>query len=174
MTAEIIFGQLGVDVERSFFGDHKALELVKSGEIAAAVFVSGKPMPLLESVDLSDGVRLLNVPKVEYNDSYTVSSFSRDDYSWLIGTGKVETIAVRTAIAAYNWKPGTERFRGVQELAERLIDNVQELGAVGRHPKLKDLDPRADFGDWPKLPVVDTYLNRLDLAQGSVASDSVN
>ncbi len=174
LTAEIIFGQLGVDVERSFYGDHEALELVKSGEIAAAVFVSGKPMPLLESVDLSDGVRLLNVPKVEYNDSYTASSFSRDDYSWLIGTGEVETIAVRTAIAAYNWKPGTERFRGVQELAERLIDNVQKLGAVGRHPKLKDLDPRADFGDWPKLPVVDTYLNRLDLAQGSVASDTVN
>jgi hypothetical protein len=114
------------------------------------------------------------VPKVDYNDSYTASSFDRDDYSWLIDRGKIETIAVRTAIAAYNWKPGTTRFRGVQQLAERLFENVDELRSVGRHPKLRDLDPRADFGGWPRLPLVDDYLYRLDLAQGRASTDAVN
>ena len=174
LTSEIIFRQLGVEVERTFHGDHEALELVKSGDIAAAVFVSGKPMPLLEGVELSDGLRLLSVPKVDYSGSYTVSSFNQDDYPWLLDRKDIETIAVRTAIAAYNWKPGTARFEGVRQLAERLIDNAQALGAVGRHPKLKDLDPKADFGGWPKLPFVEEYLSRQDLAQGRVPADAVN
>lgn len=175
LTSEIVFRQLDVDVERTYYGDHEALELVKSGDIAAAVFVSGKPMPLLEGVELSDGLRLLAVPKVDYKGSYTASSFDRSNYSWLIGRDEVETIAVRTAIAAYNWKPGTTRFKGVQQLAQRLIENLHELHSVGRHPKLKDLDPRADFGGWPRLPLVDDYLSRLDLAQqGRGTADAVN
>ena len=174
LTSEIIFGQLDVDVERTFYDDRRALELVKSGEIAAAIFVSGKPMPLLEGVDISDGVRLLAVPKVDYKGSYTASSFDREDYSWLIGSVEVETIAVRTAIAAYNWKPDTARFKGVQQLAERLIENLHKLRSAGRHPKLRDLDPRADFGGWPRLPLVEDYLYRLDLAQGDAAADAVN
>ncbi|MGI9419493.1 MAG: TAXI family TRAP transporter solute-binding subunit [Geminicoccaceae bacterium] len=174
LTSEIIFRQQDVDVERTFHGDYEALELVKSGDIAAAVFVSGKPMPLLEGVALSDGLRLLAVPEVDYKGSYTASSFDRNDYSWLIDRGEIETIAVRTAIAAYNWKPGTTRFDGVQQLAERLFENVDELRSVGRHPKLRDLDPRADFGGWPRLPLVDDYLYRLDLAQGRASTDAVN
>ena len=174
LTSEIIFRQLDVDVERTFYGDHEALELVKSGDIAAAVFVSGKPMPLLEGVALSDGLRLLAVPEVDYKGSYIASSFDRNDYSWLIDRDEIETIAVRTAIAAYNWKPGTTRFDGVQQLAERLFENVDELRSVGRHPKLRDLDPRADFGGWPRLPLVDDYLYRLDLAQGRASTDAVN
>lgn len=174
LTAEILFRHMSIDVERTSHQDQVALELVKNGEIAAAVFVSAKPMPLLEGIDLADGLRFLSVPHISYQNSYVESTLTRDDYPWLIDPKGTDTIAVRTALMSYNWQPDTARFEGVRLLAETLIDNLAELSATGRHPKLRDVDPMADFGGWPRLKAVDDYLARRGLAAGDVADQRYN
>ncbi|MGI9438007.1 MAG: TAXI family TRAP transporter solute-binding subunit, partial [Geminicoccaceae bacterium] len=174
LTAEILFRHVDIEVESTSHQDQIALELVKSGEIEAAVFVSAKPMPLLESIELADGLRFLSIPSIRYQDSYVESMITREDYPWLIDPKGIETIAVRTALVSYNWQPETARFEGVRLLAETLIDNLSDLSAIGRHPKLRDVDPMADFGGWPRLPAVDDYLARRGLAAEGAISQKYN
>jgi uncharacterized protein len=81
MTAATVFESLGLEVEPVYHDQALAIEKIKSGEIAATVYVAGKPTRVVAELSQDDGLRL--VP-VEYapalQEAYLPASFSSEDY----------------------------------------------------------------------------------------------
>ena len=72
-----------------------ALDGMKKGEIFASLLVSGKPVDALARYAQADGIHLLPIPYSKaLQQDYLPSTFRREDYPNIIGTGKsVDTIA---------------------------------------------------------------------------------
>ena len=62
MTASTLFDALGLKVETTNFDQALALEKVKNGEIAAIVFVAGKPTDLFRKIEAGANLHFVPVP----------------------------------------------------------------------------------------------------------------
>jgi hypothetical protein len=61
MTASVLFESLGIPVQSTNDDQNTALEKLKQGEIAALVYVAGKPARLFSGVGSDTGLHLIPV-----------------------------------------------------------------------------------------------------------------
>ena len=108
-----VFDRLGIKADEVNLGEADALEKLKSGEIAAAVLVTGKPSAAIAKLKVDGGLRLLSVPFAkQLQDDYLPAVLSDIDYPGTVAAGEgVETIAVGAVLIAYNWPRGSEPYR---------------------------------------------------------------
>jgi TRAP-type uncharacterized transport system substrate-binding protein len=160
LTASILFDHLRMTVDRQYLDPYTALEQLRSGEIAAAVFVSGKPVTVLDGVEFIDGLHLLPVlspPK--YGDTYRKASFSPYDYPALVEPGEeIPTFAVRTALVAYNCKSDHVRYESAARLVETLFENLPRLQTSGHQAKLREINLRATVDGFPRFAPAERWL----------------
>ena len=169
-TSSFLFDALNIAVEPTYYEPRVALEMLRRGEIAAAVFVSGKPMPLLQEVRSEDGLHLLPVPVLDAV-SYRPASLSAADYPNLVpADGTVATMAVRTALIAYDWQPSNPRYEVVSRFVDAFLNELSALQdtAIGRHPKWAEIDPFADIEGWRRVPAAQRWI---DGQRGAPASE---
>ena len=161
LTAAILFNQVNIPVERTAFDQNLALDKLKRGEIAAAVYVSGKPMPMLQQVAIGDKLRLLSVPAVDYVDAYVSAQLAFEDYPNLIAAGEpVTTFAVSTSLVAYNWKPDGARYGPLAQFIDALFTNDDALRDASRHPKWREIDFAAELPGWQRIAPASEWLAR--------------
>lgn len=152
ITASVILSELGVSAEPTNFGPRMAIEKLKQGEIAGAFFVGGKPMPLLQQIEGSSGLKLLSLPAVQYFDSYRIAEIFGHEYPNLMrGDAVVPTIAVRTALLTYAWRPNSVRYQALDNLTSALFQSLLTLHDHGYHPKWPEVDPTAAFAAWQRF-----------------------
>ena len=152
VTGAIVLSKLGLSAETTNYRSRDAIEKLEHGEIQGAFFVGGKPMPLLQQIPESSGLKLLSVPAVDYFDSYRAAEISRYDYPNLINAGEVlPTIAVRTALMTYAWRPGSARYEALAGLTDAFFDNLLALQGDGFHPKWWEVDPTAEMPPWQRF-----------------------
>ncbi|NJO38825.1 MAG: TAXI family TRAP transporter solute-binding subunit, partial [Rhizobiales bacterium] len=153
ITASVILSQLGIRAEPTLFPPRVAIDKLERGEIAGAFFVGGKPMPLLRQIDGSSGLKLIAVPAVDYAESYAAAEIPGEDYPNLMAPGDlVPTIAVRTALLTYAWRPDTARYEALAQLSGALFDSLPALHDGGFHPKWREVDPTSEFTGWRRFP----------------------
>lgn len=160
MTAEIVFDAEDIPVEPLNLSNSEALAALKSGAIAAAVFVVGKPATYFREIGSEHGLRFLPLELGKgLEDTYTDAELRSSDYPNLIPEGeRVPTIAVGAVMAAYNWKPGTSRHDRVARFVRKMLDALPVLQTDAYHPKWKAVDPRAPVPGWQRLEVVERWL----------------
>ncbi|MGI9500718.1 MAG: TAXI family TRAP transporter solute-binding subunit, partial [Geminicoccaceae bacterium] len=152
VTASIVLSGLGLSVEPTRFKPHMALDKLKQGDIAGAFFVGGKPMPLLRQIEDGSGLKLLSLPLVDYFDSYRQAEIFEHDYPNLVGMDSVvPTVAVRTALLTYAWRPNSARYGALSDLTVALFRSLLTLHEDGYHPKWREVDPTASFGSWRRF-----------------------
>ncbi len=152
ITGSVLLSKLGLSAEPTFFEPRTAIERLRQGDIQGAFFVSGKPMPLLQQIDDDSGLKLLSVPAVDYFDSYRLADISGHDYPNLMIAGDiVPTIAVRTALLTYAWRPDSARYETLSTLTSALFENLLALHEPGYHQKWREVDPTAEFGPWRRF-----------------------
>ena len=136
LTATTVFKALGVEVVPQTFDTETALEKLKNGEIDAMAVVAGKPAPALQSIPPKSGLKLLTIDFAgPLTETYLPSSFTAKDYPGLVGRGKVETIAVGSVMAVFNWKTGTEPLRTnppVRRCLFRFLRRLRPTAAPGQ------------------------------------------
>ncbi|MDH3659932.1 MAG: TAXI family TRAP transporter solute-binding subunit [Alphaproteobacteria bacterium] len=165
ITAGVILSQLGVSAEPTYFEARTAIEKLKQGEIQGAFLVGGKPMPLLEQIEDDSGLKLLSVPSVDYFDSYRPADISGSDYPNLMAVDEVlSTIAVRTALLTYAWRPDSARYEELDGLTKALFQSLLSMHDDGYHPKWREVDPIAEFAGWQRF---EPALRWLDDNQGT-------
>src|ERR1700726_3255493 len=135
-SGPLIFSRLGVDVEKTFIPHPGALEQMKRGEISGVVFVTSKPVDAFVKGKWEPGFKFLPVefgPK--FGDYYLPTYLESTDYPNLVAKdARIATIAVPTILAAYNWRPGTDRYDRVARFVEELFSGVDKLKAPGFDP----------------------------------------
>lgn len=160
MTARIIFERLGVQPEFTNFEQTVAYEKLKNGEIDAAWFVAGKPVRGIVDFKADDRFHFLTIPYNEkLQEVYLPAQLQSSDYPNLIKAGKsVDTIAVGTVLAAFNWAPNTDRYDRVRRFTDAFFAHFDEFQHAPRHPKWQEVNIAANIPGWTRFPAAEEWL----------------
>jgi len=161
-SGPLIFEQLKLDVEKTFIPHQVALEQMRSGQsdMAAVVFVTSKPIDAFQRKKWDPGFKFLAVPFEDFG-FYLPSTLTANDYPDLIAPGQeVETIAIPTILAVFNWQKGSDRYRRVARLTDYLFSRLEKLQGPGFHPKWKDVNLNAKVPGLDRFPPAQEWLDK--------------
>jgi uncharacterized protein len=166
MTASVLFESLGISVQSTNDDQNTALEKLKQGEIAALVYVAGKPARLFSGVASDTGLHLIPVaisrPLLE---TYLPAQFNHADYPQLVPDGtSVDTIGVGSVMAAFAWPPGHERYKKVARFVDAFFGKFSLFMQPPRHPKWKDVNLAAQVPGWTRFAPAQEWLLRQSVA----------
>jgi uncharacterized protein len=162
LTARLIFEKLGVKPELTTYDQGSSYERLRSGEIQAAVYVAGRPVRAIAEFQSEGRFHLLPIPfEGEIAESYFPARFSNTDYPRLVDQDKpVETLAVGSLLAVFNWPENSDRYSRVSRFVEAFFSRFDEFLQPGRHPKWKEVNLAADVPGWERVKPAQDWLNR--------------
>jgi TRAP-type uncharacterized transport system substrate-binding protein len=159
-SGPLIFSRLGLNVEKMFIPHPVAIEQMKKGDVAAVVFITSKPVDAFIKGKWEAGFKFLSVPYgSRFEDYYLPTTIETSDYPNLVASGeKIETIAVPTIIAAYNWH-NQDRYRRIARFVDRLFGRIDKLQAPGFDPKWKDINLNSKVPGLERFRAAQEWLN---------------
>lgn len=160
-TSSVLFDRLGISVEATTYPHKQALALLKQGEIDAMAKVDGKPVGVISEANLDDGLRLLEVPIEQLSETYVPAKLTADDYPSLFAPGdEVNTIAVASLLAVYNFPADNPRAAKVDNFIRALFANFEDLKSeeTGGDAKWKEIDLSAEVPGWTRHPTAEGLL----------------
>ena len=75
----------------------------------------------------------------------------------------MDTIAVPAVLAAYNWAPGSERYRKLTQFVDGFFTKFPALQNPPFHPKWKETSLSAPLAGWTRLPYAQQWLDQHNL-----------
>jgi TRAP-type uncharacterized transport system substrate-binding protein len=161
-SGPLIFSRLGLDVEKTFIPHQVALEQMRKGEMAAVVFITSKPVDAFVRGRWEPGFKFLPLPyESKFEDYYLPATLDAADYPNLIKQDeRVATIAVPTALVAFNWPVKSNRFERVARFVDYLFSRIDKLQAPGFDPKWKSINLAATVPGLTRFPAAQAWLDR--------------
>ena len=174
LTGPIVFQRLGIPVEPVFIDFSNGMKMLRSGEVAGLLGVVSKPVDYWSKIPADAGLHLLPVPYTKaLADLYVVGEFTGQDYPNLIPANqKIETIAVPSVLAVYNWPKNSDRYRRIERFTQYLFNRWDKLTQPPFHPRWRDVNLAATVPGWTRFSVSEQMLQRL--AQGPTADRATN
>ena len=162
VTALTVFERLGIKANFVYIEQRIAMEKLKKGELDAVIVVGGKPYVSVTTFN-NDG--RFHLAAVDYSkplqSDYLPATLTSKDYPNLIPEGEtVETIAVPSVLAAYNWAPNTERSRKLALFVDAFFTKFAALQNPPFHPKWKEVSLSAPLAGWNRLPLAQQWLDK--------------
>ena len=171
-TGPIIFDRLGIKIIPNFDPHLKAVaEMTQSSNVSALAFVSSKPLSQFQK-SFPPGFKFLSVPyNSKLSDLYLPSDLTPQDYPGLVPAGqRVETVAVPTLLAAYDWPQDNDRHRRMVKFIDTLFERLPALQqTAGNHPKWKELSLAGQVPGWKRYPPMQ---RRLEAAQAELTAST--
>ena len=160
-SGPLIFSRLGLDVEKTFIPHQVALEQMRKGDMAAVVFITSKPVEAFVRGRWEPGFKFLPVPyESKLEDYYLPAALDATDYPGLIKQGeRVATIAVPTALVAFNWPVNSNRFGRAARFVDYLFSRMDKLQAPGFDPKWKSINLAATVPGLTRFPAAQAWLD---------------
>ena len=161
-SGPLIFSRLGINAEKTFIPHQVALEQMRKGEIAAVVFITSKPVDAFVRGRWEPGFKFLPVKyEARFEDYYLPAVLEAREYPGLIKQDeRVPTIAVPTALVAYNWPAGTNRYQRVARLVDTLFSRIDKLQAPGFDPKWQSINLAATVPGIDRFAAAQEWLDR--------------
>jgi TRAP-type uncharacterized transport system substrate-binding protein len=165
-SGPMIFERLGIKVDARFVPHPVAMgEIANSDKYAAVVFVSSKPLDPFIKRKWPEGYKFLGLPFTEKLEEYYVpAQLEPNDYPGLIPEGQiVQTIAVPSVLAVYDWRQDGERQKRISRLVDYLFERFSKLQTEpGYHPKWKDLNLAATAPGWQRFAPMQAKLTAIN------------
>lgn len=157
-----VLNRLGVTISELNLGLDAALDGMRKGQIFATLLVSGKPVNFLARYPESEGIHFLPIPySPRLEDDYLPSAFGHEDYPNIIAPGEsVGTIAIQSALFAYNWPIRSERFQLMELFVETLFSRFRDFLSHAHHPKWRDVNLAALLPGWQRFRPAERWLHR--------------
>jgi uncharacterized protein len=165
-TVPIVMKSLGIDIELVMVDHAIGLEMMKKGEISAAMRVGGKPMNTFTKVPPDSGFHFLSIDVSEFAqkfaDTYVLGTLTKEDYPTLIKPGEtITTIAVPDILAVYNWPKNSERYQRVERFITAFFRNFKKLQDEPFHAKWKDVNLAATIPGWTRSEIAERMLREM-------------
>jgi uncharacterized protein len=161
-STRLIFQLLGINATEVNVGQADGYQLVKSGEVAATVLIAGKPTGSFSKFKLEPGMKLLPVPYTEaLEDDYLPAKITSKDYPNLLAPDtSVNTVAVASVLAAYNWPRDTDRYRRVAAFVDAFFSKFEEFQKPARHKKWREANINSTLKGWKRFPAAEEWLEK--------------
>ena len=160
-SGPLIFDKLKLDADKTFIPHQVAMAQMKAGEndMMATVWITSKPIdPFVKKWPA--GFKFLPVPFEDF-EFYLPSTLTAKDYPDLIMQGQeIQTLAVPTILAAFNWPKSTDRYKRVARLTDNLFTRLDKLKEPGFHPKWKDVNVETKVPGLNRFPAAQEWLDR--------------
>jgi TRAP transporter TAXI family solute receptor len=170
-STRLIFELLGIKATEINVGQADGYQMVKSGEIAATVLIAGKPTGSFGKFKLEPGMKLLPVPYTEaLEQDYFPAKLTSEDYPALVAKGTtVDTVAVASVLAVYNWPRDTDRYRRVASFVDAFFSKFADFQKPARHPKWQEANLNSSLKGWKRFPAAEEWLQRNERQPAGVA-----
>jgi TRAP-type uncharacterized transport system substrate-binding protein len=161
-SGPLIFSRLGLEVDKTFIPHQVALEQMRKGEMAGVVFITSKPVDAFVRGRWEPGFKFLPVPyDSKFEDYYLPATLDASDYPNLIKPGeRVTTIAVPTALVAFNFPAKSNRFQRIERFVDHLFSRIGKLQEPGFDPKWKLINLAATVPGLARFPAAQAWLER--------------
>jgi TRAP-type uncharacterized transport system substrate-binding protein len=163
-TGPIMFDRLGIKIDARFDPHPTAIaDMIRSDKYAAVVFVSSKPLDAFIKPRWPQGFKFLPVPLLPRLEEYYVpAQLDARDYPALIAEGqKIQTIAVPSVLAVFNWPQDHSRGKRLIRFVDYLFERFPRLQTErGYHPKWKELNLAATVPGWKRYPPMQERLGQ--------------
>jgi uncharacterized protein len=168
ITGVIALQRLGIEVEQVTGEITGGVNELVKGEVDALMRVVQKPVGYLSRIPANLGLHMLSVPySKQLTDLYALAELTNADYPNLVAPGeRVDTIAVPSVLAVYNWPKTTDRYRRVERFVQRLFANFDKLQNPPYHAKWKDVNLAASIPGWTRFSVAETELQQYKRSRG--------
>ncbi|EIM26972.1 TRAP transporter solute receptor, TAXI family [Microvirga lotononidis] len=162
LTSRLIFDKLGIKPDMTTFDQASSYAKLKSGEIQAAVYVAGRPVRAIAEFQTDGRFHLLSIPfEGEIAESYFPARLANADYPQLVDKdNSVETLAVGSLLAVFNWPENSDRYKRVKRFVDAFFSRFDEFLQPGRHPKWKEVNLAADVPGWERVKPAQDWLDR--------------
>ncbi len=166
LTGPIVFQRLNLPVEPVFIDFTTGYKMLLAGDAKGLLGSVSKPVDFWLKIPQSTGLHLLPVPYTRaFADLYAVGEFTSADYPNLIAPGeRIDTVAVPSVLAVYNWPKNSERYRRVERFVQYLFNRWNKLTQQPFHPRWRDVNLAATVPGWTRFSVAEDMLQHL--AQG--------
>ena len=161
-SGPMIFSRLGINAEKMFIPHPIALEQMRKGEIAAVVFITSKPVDAFVRGRFEPGFKFLPVQyESRFEDYYLPAVLDAREYPALIKANeRVATIAVPTALVAFNWPQQTNRYDRVARFVDLLFSRIDKLQGPGFDEKWKSINLAATVPGLDRFAAAQEWLDR--------------
>ena len=175
VTSAIVYGRSGIKVEPVYITNNQAIEQMKTGEMAALIYLVVKAHPSLTSLDPKLGFHLIPIPYDKFTDYYVPITFENSDYPNLVKPDeKVESIGVPAVLAVYNWPKNSDRFRKVERFIQYYFDRFDKFKAPPFQKEWKEINLSASVPGWTRYWLAEQLLQKMEPGrQASSGSVSV-
>lgn len=163
LTGPIVFQRLGISVQPVFVDHAAGLRMLMAGEVAGLVGAASRPVEFWQKIPPNAGLRLLPVPLSKaLADLYVVGELTSADYPNLIPQGQqVDTIAVPSVLAVYNWPKNSDRYRRLERFVQYLFNRWDRLTQPPFHPRWRDVNLAATVPGWTRFAASDDMLQHV-------------
>lgn len=163
LTGPIIFQRLNIPIEAKLIDHTQGLEQLKRGEISALVRVVGKPVDYFTKIPPDSGLHFLSITGTQaFSDLYSYGELTNEDYPTLVRKGEnIDTVAVPTVLAVFNWPKNSDRWLRLQKLTNALFQKFDRFQQPPFHPKWREVNLAADVPGWTRSPLAEAALKSL-------------
>lgn len=153
VTGTIAFDTLGIAPNRITVNNTTAIEKLKTGELAAMVYLLREPDAVqtgddlkaantVKNLQLGNDLHILEIPEsARLSEIYTPSTLSSTDLPGVIDEGEsIATYSVDAVLAVYKWRPTNKRFAQTQRFVNAFIDGIDGLRNDIHQPTWKRVD----------------------------------
>lgn len=170
VTSTIVYERAGVNVEPVYITNNQAIEQMKTGEMAALIYLVSKAHPSITGIDPKLGFHLVPIPYDKFMDYYVPMTFENTDYPNLVQPGeRVESIAVPAVLAVYNWPRTSDRYRKVERFIQYYFDRFDKFKSPPFQKEWKEINLSATVPGWTRYWLADQLLQKIDRGRQAVA-----
>jgi TRAP-type uncharacterized transport system substrate-binding protein len=166
ILARDILRRLGLQATEINVDQNAAAEGMRNGDIAATVFITGKPARWLERYAREDGFHLVPVPYASsLEQDYLPGTFTHQDYPNLIATDeRIATLTVGSVLVASNSPRTSDRYQRLETFVNAFFSRISEFESPARHPKWKEINIAAVWPGWTRFAPAERWLKQRRLA----------
>lgn len=165
MLGREVLDALGVKAHEVNLGLDAALDAMRKGRISAALLVSAKPVDFLTRDAQFDAIHFVPIPYSQLlHRGYVAATLRHEDYPTIIGVNEsVDTIAVKSALFAYNWPAGSKRFRLLKSFVQTFFSRFSEFQSGAHSPQWREVNLAATLAEWQRFRPAERWLQRQEL-----------
>jgi hypothetical protein len=150
-TATTLFGLQKINVTLEALAPEALLDDANLSKFDGTLLLSGELARLRPSSQMRQEFHLVPIPLTPaLQKTYRPAVIEGQEIAGLAETAKVETVAVSTLLAAFDWSPLSGRYSNVTTFISALFSNLQDLRQQNTGSIWRQVDINAQIPGWTR------------------------